>query len=89
MTRSKLPTARWRTPRFCWRGVATPRHSGERWRSSEELREVIVVRELEGMAYKEIAEIAGVPLGTVMSRLARARKRFQQTLTAGSRRSDL
>jgi RNA polymerase sigma factor (sigma-70 family) len=48
----------------------------------EEFREIVVMRELEGMNYKEIAEVAGVPLGTVMSRLARARKRLQQTLTA-------
>src|SRR5713101_6060691 len=48
----------------------------------EEFREVVVMRELEGMAYKQIAEVAGVPLGTVMSRLARARKRLQQTLVA-------
>ena len=46
-----------------------------------EFREVIVLRELEGLSYKEIASIAGVPLGTVMSRLARARKRLQQCLT--------
>jgi RNA polymerase sigma-70 factor (ECF subfamily) len=36
-------------------------------------REVIVLRELNDLAYHEIAEVAGVPLGTVMSRLARAR----------------
>jgi RNA polymerase sigma-70 factor (ECF subfamily) len=48
-----------------------------------EYREVIVLRELEELSYKEIAEIAGVPLGTVMSRLARARKRLQQCLLAG------
>jgi RNA polymerase sigma factor (sigma-70 family) len=46
-----------------------------------EFREVIVLRELEGLSYKEIAQIADVPLGTVMSRLARARKRLQQSLT--------
>ncbi len=46
-----------------------------------EFREVIVLRELEGLSYKEIAHIAGVPLGTVMSRLARARKRLEQCLT--------
>jgi RNA polymerase sigma-70 factor (ECF subfamily) len=48
----------------------------------DEFREIIVMRELEGMGYKEIAEVAGVPIGTVMSRLARARKRLQRTLTA-------
>jgi RNA polymerase sigma-70 factor (ECF subfamily) len=47
----------------------------------EEFREVIVMRELEGMGYKEIAEVAGVPIGTVMSRLARARQRLQRLLT--------
>jgi RNA polymerase sigma-70 factor (ECF subfamily) len=47
-----------------------------------EFREVIVMRELEGMAYKEIAEVAEVPIGTVMSRLARGRKRLQQLLSA-------
>jgi len=50
----------------------------------EEFREVVVMRELEGLSYKEIAEVASVPLGTVMSRLARARKRLQQTLSAAS-----
>ncbi len=39
-----------------------------------EFREAIVLREMEGLSYKEIADIAGVPIGTVMSRLARARK---------------
>jgi RNA polymerase sigma factor (sigma-70 family) len=52
----------------------------------EELRETIVMRELEGMAYKEIADIAGIPLGTVMSRLARGRKRLQQALIRPTRR---
>jgi RNA polymerase sigma-70 factor (ECF subfamily) len=46
----------------------------------EEFREVIVMRELEGLSYKEIAEVACVPLGTVMSRLARARGRLQRLL---------
>jgi len=39
-----------------------------------EFREVIVLRELEDMSYKEIAQVAAIPIGTVMSRLARARK---------------
>jgi RNA polymerase sigma-70 factor (ECF subfamily) len=36
-------------------------------------REVIVLKELEGMPYKDIAKVVDIPLGTVMSRLARAR----------------
>ena len=47
-----------------------------------EFREAVILRELEGLSYKEIANIAGVPVGTVMSRLARARKRLQLRLTA-------
>jgi RNA polymerase sigma factor (sigma-70 family) len=49
-------------------------------RLPEEFRETIVLRELEGLSYKEIAAIAGIPLGTVMSRLARARKLLLQYL---------
>ena len=45
-----------------------------------EFREVIVLRELEGLPYKAIANIADIPIGTVMSRLARARRRLQETL---------
>jgi RNA polymerase sigma-70 factor (ECF subfamily) len=47
-----------------------------------EFREVIVLRELEGLSYQQIATIVQIPLGTVMSRLARARDRLQQTLAA-------
>lgn len=43
-------------------------------------REVIVMRELEGMSYKEIAEVTGVPMGTVMSGLARARAQLRERL---------
>ena len=43
-----------------------------------EFREAIVLRELEGLSYKEIAEVADVPVGTVMSRLARARRQLQK-----------
>ena len=46
----------------------------------EEFREVIVMRELEGLSYKEIADVTEVPIGTVMSRLARARGRLQRAL---------
>jgi len=44
-------------------------------------RELIVLRELEGCSYKEIAAIIGVPIGTVMSALARARHQLQLALT--------
>lgn len=43
-----------------------------------EFREVIVLREIEGLSYREISDVVGVPIGTVMSRLARARKRLSE-----------
>ncbi|HVU16932.1 MAG TPA: sigma-70 family RNA polymerase sigma factor [Candidatus Didemnitutus sp.] len=46
----------------------------------EAMREVIVLHDLEELSYKEIAAVVGIPLGTVMSRLARARLRLQQEL---------
>lgn len=45
-----------------------------------EFREALVLREFEGLSYKEIAVVTDLPIGTVMSRLARARKRLQQSL---------
>ena len=48
-----------------------------------DLREVVVLRELEGLSYKEIAAVAGIPMGTVMSRLSRARERLQKQLGDG------
>ncbi len=45
-----------------------------------QFREVLVLRELEGLSYKEIADVVGIPIGTVMSGLARARKRLRETL---------
>jgi RNA polymerase sigma-70 factor (ECF subfamily) len=44
-------------------------------------REVIVLRELEGCSYKEIATITSSPIGTVMSRVSRARRQLQLALT--------
>jgi RNA polymerase sigma-70 factor (ECF subfamily) len=43
-------------------------------------RETLVLRDIEGLDYREIAEATDVPIGTVMSRLARARRRLLQTL---------
>jgi RNA polymerase sigma factor (sigma-70 family) len=53
-----------------------------------EFREVLVLRELDEMSYKQIATVADLPIGTVMSRLARARKRLQQIL-ASHRRTEV
>jgi len=44
------------------------------------LRETLVLREMEGLSYKEIGKIAGVPIGTVMSRLARGRMQLQELI---------
>jgi RNA polymerase sigma-70 factor (ECF subfamily) len=46
-----------------------------------DFREVVVLRELEGLSYKEISEVSGVPIGTVMSRLARGRHQLYLILS--------
>ena len=51
-------------------------------------REVLVLRELHGCSYKEIASIAAIPIGTVMSRLARARRLLQARISESARRED-
>ena len=48
----------------------------------DEFREIIVLRDLEELSYKQIAEVTNIPLGTVMSRLARARTRLKQIACA-------
>jgi len=50
-----------------------------------EYREVLVLRELEELSYKEISEIVEIPLGTVMSRLSRARKELYTRLGPAKR----
>jgi RNA polymerase sigma-70 factor (ECF subfamily) len=52
-----------------------------------EFREALVLRELDEMSYKQIAEITGAPVGTVMSRLARARQQLRQRLQQQAGRS--
>jgi RNA polymerase sigma-70 factor (ECF subfamily) len=62
-----------------------------RWAIEElpvDFREVIVLRELEGMSYKDIAGIAGIPIGTVMSRLARGRQRLLTILELSTTTED-
>lgn len=53
---------------------------------SPPLREVMVLRELEGLEYEQIAKVASIPLGTVMSRLYRARTRMKELLTLSGAR---
>jgi RNA polymerase sigma-70 factor (ECF subfamily) len=50
-----------------------------------EFRETLVLRELQDLSYKEIARVTGAPIGTVMSRLARARRHLQHALGIGAR----
>ena len=50
-----------------------------------EYREALVLREMEGLSYREIAEITGVAMGTVMSRLARARRRLHDSKVNAAR----
>jgi len=55
-------------------------------RLPSEFREVIVLYEIEGLSYKELALSLGVPVGTVMSRLSRARRRLQQDFAQSNSR---
>jgi RNA polymerase sigma-70 factor (ECF subfamily) len=50
-------------------------------------REVIVMREIEDMSYKDIASIAGIPMGTVMSRLSRARELLKRSIESRMRKA--
>ncbi|MGH7265177.1 MAG: sigma-70 family RNA polymerase sigma factor, partial [Candidatus Rokuibacteriota bacterium] len=50
---------------------------------SEQHRSIIILSDIEGLSYREIAEVLAIPMGTVMSRLHNARKRLRQALGAG------
>jgi RNA polymerase sigma-70 factor (ECF subfamily) len=52
-------------------------------------REVLVLREIEELSYKEISDVTGVPMGTVMSSLSRARQRLREELRAPARKESL
>ena len=52
----------------------------------DEFREALILREVEDMSYREIAEVTGVPIGTVMSRLARARGLLREKWLSEERR---
>ena len=47
----------------------------------EDQKQILILKEIDGLSYKEIAEVVGVPQGTVMSRLYYARKRLQEALS--------
>jgi RNA polymerase sigma-70 factor (ECF subfamily) len=49
-----------------------------------ELREAVLLRDLEGLDYREIAELLGIPMGTVESRIFRGRQQLRTALTAGN-----
>jgi RNA polymerase sigma-70 factor (ECF subfamily) len=53
-----------------------------------EYREVLIMRELEEMSYRQISEAIAVPLGTVMSRLSRARRRLGESVAVAEIRKD-
>ncbi len=53
---------------------------------AEEYRTVIVLSDIEGYSYSEIADLEGIPLGTVMSRLYRGRRMLERSLLSFARR---
>ena len=76
--RTEDETPMWQEPQASPEAVVLRRHDDETIRRlvaalPEPFREAIVLREINELSYREIADVAGVPVGTVMSRLARAR----------------
>ena len=54
----------------------------------DRFRELLVLRELEGLSYQELADVLGIPIGTVMSGLSRARHSLRHALTTQLRQRD-
>ncbi len=71
---------------IAWREVKSELLRAALERLPPEYREVVVLHEIEGLAYREIAGVADIPIGTVMSRLARARRRLQTEVRAMTER---
>jgi RNA polymerase sigma factor (sigma-70 family) len=55
----------------------------------DRFREVLVLRELEDLSYQEMADVMGIPIGTVMSTLSRARQRLRRALNDELKRSGI
>jgi RNA polymerase sigma factor (sigma-70 family) len=55
----------------------------------DRFRELLVLRELEGLSYRELADVIGIPMGTVMSSLSRARQAFRDALNNQLKQSGL
>jgi RNA polymerase sigma-70 factor (ECF subfamily) len=55
----------------------------------DRLRELLILRELEGLSYREMADVMGLPMGTVMSGLSRARQAFRGAITNPPERSGI
>ena len=49
----------------------------------DHFHQMLVLRELEGLSYRELSDVIGIPIGTVMSRLSRAREALRSTLDSG------
>jgi RNA polymerase sigma-70 factor (ECF subfamily) len=63
-----------------WREIRAAKLQAALESLTPEFREVIVLHEIEGLAYRDIAAVAEIPIGTVMSRLARARQKLEAAL---------
>ncbi|MBV8792146.1 MAG: sigma-70 family RNA polymerase sigma factor [Pseudolabrys sp.] len=83
----------WREAEETPEGAAVRRHDAGTMRRMiqdlpPEFREVIVLREIEDLPYRDIANVVGVPIGTVMSRLARGRAMLRRAWTAAEAKDD-